>query len=150
MPDLSFKEKSILGTLIGITLVSFWYFETVLGMLQAGATDLVALGKLAVGLVIFFILVEIVFHTLLAARWPRDAAAGEDERDQLIELKGERVGGLLLGLGVVSTIGHIALNALFETAAPSHFLSVNLLLLSLTIAEIGKYVSQLIYYRRGT
>src|SRR5690606_33561601 len=99
MPDLSFREKSILGTLIGVTLVSVWYFDTVLDMLRAGATNLAALGKLAVGLVIFFIIVEIVFHALLAARWPGDAAAGEDERDQLIELKGDRVGGLLLGIG---------------------------------------------------
>jgi len=159
MSDMSFKEKSIWGTLAAVTVVGILYFWTVVQMLGVGAVNLVALGKLAVGLTIFFIIVEIVLHSVLAAWSPREAEAGEDERDRLIELKGERVGGLLLGTGVAFTIGHIALNALIGSApgvppalteSSSHFVTANLLLFSLTISEIGKYVSQLVYYRRGT
>jgi hypothetical protein len=160
MSDMSFKEKSICGTLAAVTVVAVLYFWTVVEMLGAGAVNLVALGKLAVSLTIFFIVVEVVLHAVLALRSPREAEAGEDERDRLIELKGERVGSLLLGTGVAFTIGHIALNALIGSApgAPpaltellssSHFVTANLLLFSLTVSEIGKYVSQLLYYRRG-
>jgi hypothetical protein len=161
MSDMSFKEKSIWGTLVAVTLVAVLYFWTVVQMLGAGAVDLVTLGKLAVGLTIFFIIVEIVFHSVLAMWSPRESEAGEDERDRLIELKGERVGGALLGTGVAFTIGHIALNALIgsapgvppaltELVSSSHFVTANLLLFSLTVSEIGKYISQLVYYRRGT
>jgi hypothetical protein len=161
MSDMSFKEKSIWGTLVAVIMVAVLYFWTVVRMLGAGAVDLVTLGKLAVGLTIFFIIVEIVFHSVLALWSPREAEAGEDERDRLIELKGERIGGALLGTGVAFTIGHIALNALIgsaprvppaltELVSSSHFVTANMLLFSLTVSEIGKYISQLVYYRRGT
>ena len=160
MSDLSFKEKSILGTLVLVLVVSFFYFSRVVEMLAAGTVDLAALGGLAVSLIVFFIIVEIVFHSAIALWSPQDAEAGEDERDRLIELKGERVGGLLLGLGVAFTVGHIALNGLFGSLAGSEprlaalmstspFVTANLLLFSLTVSEIGKYLSQLLYYRRG-
>ncbi|MEX2124666.1 MAG: hypothetical protein WD795_12305 [Woeseia sp.] len=160
MSDMSFREKSICGTLVAVSVVAALYFWTVVEMLGAGTVNLVALGKLAVSLTIFFIIVEIVFHAVIAARSPRDAGESEDERDRLIDLKGERVGGLLLGIGVAFTIGHIALNSLMESVvsphsgltellSSSHFVTANLLLFSLTVSEIGKYVSQLVYYRRG-
>ena len=144
-----------------VLLVSFFYFSTVVEMLAAGTVNLAALGGLAVGcLIIFFIIVEIVFHSAIALWSPQDAETEEDERDRLIELKGERVGGPLLGIGVAFTVGHIALNGLFGSLTGSEprlaalmsaspFVTANLLLLSLTISEVGKYLSQLLYYRRG-
>lgn len=157
---MSFKEKSILGTLLLVLWVSAAYFTKVIAMLNAGDVDFVSLGKLAISLIVFFVILEIVFHALIASASPKEALEGEDERDRLIELKGERVGGLLLGIGVAFTIGHIALHGLFGERTSSYpdlarffdnspFVTANLLLFWLTISEVGKYVSQLVYYRRG-
>lgn len=149
MYDLSFKEKSLWGTLVAISVISYLYFWSVLEMAAAGVTDLRAIGGLGIGLGIVFILVEIVYHGLIAGFSPRDAEAGEDERDRLIELKGSRVGGALLVTGVAFTIGHIGMGALFGGVASNDFTTVNLLLFALAVSEIGKYVTQLIHYRRG-
>jgi hypothetical protein len=157
---MSFKEKSILGTLLLVLWVAAAYFTKVIAMLGAGDVDLVALGKLAASLIIFFIVLEIVFHALIAVGSPQEAIEGEDERDRLIALKGERVGGLLLGIGVAFTIGQIAMHGVFGAKTSSYpelarffdnspFVTANLLLFWLTVAEVGKYVSQLVYYRRG-
>lgn len=149
MPDLSFKEKSILTTLVGVSVIAAWYFWTVMEMLAADAVNLVALGKLAVFLTIFFIVVEVVFHAVMAVWAPRESREESDERDRLIELKADRIAGLLLGIGVAFTVGHIGLNALFGSPSNSPFITANLLLFFLTVAEIAKYVSQLVFYRRG-
>jgi len=157
---MSFKEKSILGTLLLVLWVAAAYFTKVIAMLGAGDVDVVALGKLAVSLIIFFIVLKIVFHALIVSGSPKEALGGEDERDRLIELKGERMGGLLLGIGVAFTIGHIALHGVYEPTTSSYpelarffdnspFVTANLLLFWLTVSEVGKYVSQLVYYRRG-
>ena len=76
MSDLSFKEKSILGTLVLVLVVSFFYFSMVVEMLAAGTVNMAALGALAVSLIIFFIIVEIVFHSAIALWSPQDAHAG--------------------------------------------------------------------------
>lgn len=149
MWSLSFKEKSLWGTLAALVAVSFLYFWSVVEMAAAGVTDLRALGGLGIGLAVVFILVEIVYHSLIAGFSPKEAEAGEDERDRLIELKGSRIGGFLLGLGVVFTIGHIGMGALFGKASGNDFVTVNLLLFALAFSEIGKYIGQLAYYRRG-
>lgn len=149
MSELSFREKSIWGTLVCTGVIAVWYFWTVVEMLAAGSVDLVALGKVAVFLIIFFIIVEIVFHAAMAAWAPRGSQEDMDERDRLIELKSERVSGLLLGIGVALTVGHIVLNAIFGSPSNSPFVTANLLLFSLTVAEIGKYASQLVFYQRG-
>jgi hypothetical protein len=158
--DMSFKEKSIFGTLLLVLWVAAAYFTKVVAMLTAGDVDFVALGKLAVGLIVFFIVVEIVLHAVIAAGSSKEVPEIEDERDRLIELKGERVGGLLLGIGVAFTIGHIAVHGVFGDRTSSYpeiarffdnspFVTANLLLFWLTVSEVGKYVSQLLYYRRG-
>lgn len=149
MSSLSFKEKSLWGTLAALVTLSFLYFWSVVEMAAAGVTDLRALGGLGIGLAVVFILVEIVYHLLIAGFSPKEAEAGEDERDRLIELKGSRIGGFLLGLGVVFTIGHIAMGTLFDEASGNEFVTVNLLLFALALSEIGKYIAQLAYYRRG-
>jgi hypothetical protein len=157
---MSFKEKSILGTLLLVLWVAAAYFTKVIHMLGSGDVDIVVLGKLAVSLIIFFIVLEIAFHSLIAVWSPKEALEIEDERDRLIELKGERVGGLLLGIGVAFTIGHIALHGVFGERTSSYpevarffddspFVIANLLLFWLTVSEVGKYVIQLVYYRRG-
>lgn len=149
MSSLTFKEKSLWGTLVAFIAIAIFYFWSVLEIAAAGVTDLRAIFGLAIGLSVPFIIFAIIYHGLIAGFSPKDAEAGEDERDRLIALKGSRVGGALLVVGVAFTIGHISMNAIFGEGASNDFTTVNLLLFSLAVSEIGNCVSQLIHYRRG-
>lgn len=149
MSNLSFKEKSIWGTMLAITGVSFLYFWTVIELGAAGVTDLRALGGVGIGMAVIFIIAVIAYHGVIAGLNPQDAGAGEDERDRLITLKGDRVSGILLGIGVVGTIVYLAVGNLYPHVGSNDFTTVNLLLLSMAVSEIGKYVCQIWHYRQG-
>ena len=146
MSNLSFKEKSIWGSLVALAGVSAWYFWAAFDMAAAGATDLTALGGLAVGLVVVLIVVQIVWHSVITGRHGEE---GEDERDRLISLKAERVASYVLGVGVIFVIGHLWFSEIFGNGSVSAFVTGNLLLLALALSEIAKCVSQLVFYRRG-
>lgn len=149
MSNLSFKEKSIWGSLLAVTGVSFLYFWSVIELAAAGVSDLRPLGNVGISMAVIFIIVVIAYHGIIAGLNPRDAGAGEDERDRLITLKGDRVSGVLLGIGVAGTIVYVAMGNLFAHVEGNDFTTVNLLLLSFAVSEIGKYVCQLWHYRRG-
>lgn len=146
MSSLSFKEKSIWGSLVALAAVSGWYFWTAFDMAAAGINDLSALGNLAVGLVVLLVIVDIVLHSIIAGR---NGEEPEDERDRLIALKGERVASYVLGFSVFAVIGHLWFSEIFGGGSVSAFVTGNLLLLALTLSEIAKCASQLIYYRWG-
>jgi len=146
---MSFKEKSIWGTLVAITGVSLLYFWTVLELAASGEKDLRALGGVGVGTAVIFIVAAIVYHGVIAGMNPKDARAGADERDRLITLKGDRVASVILGIGVAGTIVYVCMGNLYARVDGNDFTTVNLLLLAFAVSEIGKYVCQLWHYRRG-
>lgn len=150
MDNFSFREKSTLGSLIILVGISAYYFAHVFKTVgvDSAAYDLAGLG---ISLLVGMVILEIVFHAVIAAAAPAEANEASDERDRLIAAKAGRNGGVTLATGAFLIVGHIMSNSFFgwqEWITP--FITANLILLAMVIAQVVEYVSQLIYYRRGS
>ena len=150
--DLSFQEKSILGSLI-ITVGLFgYYFIQVFEALMEGSSGSIVLLPFTLAWVVGVVIaVEIVYHILIAtASTPED----EDERDQLIEAKATRISYFVLVAGCLFTMGHTIINVFVEDQVEDRVLNnpimtANFILLSFILAEVVGFAMQLYYYRRG-
>jgi len=103
--------------------------------------------------VIWLTIISIVSHIVLAIINHKEANNPEDERDKLIELKGCRVGYILLSVGVVISIVHVQLNNLigeYWGISPTIDLLnfMHIIIMSFLIADLAKYATQLYYYRK--
>ena len=139
---MAFREKSAWITVVTLTLLS--------GFLITHAPGVWALRPepggcmihvLHVG-VIAFVAIEMIAHTLIAIRSPKEALAPKDERERLIALKATRIAAcicLVLTILSMSTV-HTGAN---ETGL------VYLVLYSFIISQIVKYAARIVYYRRG-
>lgn len=81
----------------------------------------------------------------IVGRWltanPKEAGA-EDERDRLIALRGERVGGYVLALGVFGGL-------VLAMAELPPFYIAHALLLAWVLAELVEGATRIVLYRRG-
>ncbi|MGA2904178.1 MAG: hypothetical protein ABSD98_10130 [Candidatus Korobacteraceae bacterium] len=148
--DLSYQEKSILGTLLAMLVVYGYYFANALRHAGESEFNGHSIGRLMFA-VIAIVVIEIVYHIVLALESKPEP---KDERDILIEGKAYRNAYLLLATGaslviayaiVVSLVGAVALTRTIITP----FLTANLMLLLMVLAELMKLFTQLFYYRRG-
>jgi len=148
--DLSYQEKSILGSLLAMVVVYGYYFASVLRDLGRPEFDGGSIGRLVLA-VIAIIVIEIAYQIVLAIE---SKAEPKDERDILIECKAYRNAYFLLATGAALVIACVIVAALARDAAPTRiivtpFLTVNLVLLAMVLAELVKFLTQLFYYRRG-
>ena len=148
--DMSFQEKSAWGLLLGIVLVSVFYFPAALRIVEVvpeegpQAVPLIAISVVGV---IALVVIQIIYHVFIAAL-SRDT--GSDERDALIDLKAERNAGFALGLGLFWLVGHIVSGSVVRVdGVPGAMTIAIYILLALTASEIVKLMSQLWYYRVG-
>ncbi|MGI9264187.1 MAG: hypothetical protein ACR2QU_04615, partial [Gammaproteobacteria bacterium] len=107
--DFSSQEKSAWGLLIGLSIVSFYYFPTAFEIVESGDGAASLIGLL-VGGIIVLVLIEIAYHTLIAVVSPKQADQ-RDERDKLIDLKAERNAGFVLGFVLFTLVGFIVLQS---------------------------------------
>jgi hypothetical protein len=148
--DMSYQEKSIAGSLVAMLVVYGYYFAAVLrnaGQSEFGGT---ALGRLIFA-VIAIIVIEIVYHIALSVTTRPE----KDERDVIVALKAYRNAYFAYGTGASLVIAYVIVAGFVHDAAPAKliftpFLLVNLVLLFAVLAETVKFVSQLLYYTRGT
>jgi|SRR5271165_6315210 len=148
--DLSYQEKSILGSLAAMVVVYGYYFASVLrdtSHPEFGGGNVTRL----VFAVVAIIVIEIVYHIVLALETKVEP---KDERDVLIECKAYRNAYLLLATGAFLVIGVVIMAGLASDSAPTRiivtpFLTVNLVLFFMVLAELAKFLTQLFYYRRG-
>ena len=150
--DLSFQEKSIAGSLAITCLLFGWYFSQVFEVLMSDSSEAVAsLPLVLIGVVIAVVIVEIVYHTVIAlASRPEE----EDERDRLIEARATRIAYFVLATGCILTIGHTLLGVYFEADIGRRIIinpvmTANYILMSFILSEITGFAMQLYYYRRG-
>ena len=143
--DLSFKEKSTWGLLLGIVVVSVYYFPEAINAADSAAGSWRLIG-LSIAGVIALIVIEIVYHVIIAAVSPSES--GEDERDKLIDLKAERLAGFALGFVLFWIIGRIiATTAIPELGEPSVLMVAVWILAALTASEVVKLLAVIGYYR---
>lgn len=142
--DLSFQEKSAWGLLIGMGIVSYFYFPAAFDIADEvphGA----ALFGISIAGIIALIIIEVIYHAVIAAG---SGERAKDERDRLFDLKAERNAGLVLGVGLFWLVGHIVATHSIPDKAPVGGLSIAVwILFVLTVSEGAKLISQIWYYR---
>ena len=136
--NLSYREQSIWGSLAITLIVYGYYFATVFSGAQPSQIDRTALARL-IGAVFVIVVIEIAYHILIALK---SKVEPKDERDILIETKAYRNAYLLVA-DLFTLMGTVVVFGL------TPLLTVNLMLLSVVISEIVKYLTQLFFYRRG-
>ncbi|MBX2999462.1 MAG: hypothetical protein KF893_13180 [Caldilineaceae bacterium] len=134
---LSFQEKSLWLQFVGLIAVFSLYFFSVLP--AETATVMPHQIGLFVGMVVLLVMIMVAGHILIAIIDRRNET---DERDQLIELKGERNSSYVLATGVF-----LALCAAVLTEG--NFVFTHLLLGFWVLAQLVEIGSQLYFYRRG-
>lgn len=123
LADISYQEKSIWGSLIATLLVYGRYYA------------LGARGGL-VGTVIALIIIEIICQIVISVA---NKPEPKDERDRLIAAKAYRVAYTILVAGVLTIL------LISEAITPT----ANIIFAALVLADVGKSVTRLYYYRRG-
>ena len=148
--DFSYQEKSILGSLVAVSVVYGFYFAGVVRDMGRPEFDGGNVERLAFT-VVAIVAIEVVYHVILALE---SKAEAKDERDLLIECKAYKNAYFLLATGAFLVIGSVIMANLRYTVAPTRiivtpFLTVNLVLFFMVLAEVVKFVTQLFYYRKG-
>jgi uncharacterized membrane protein HdeD (DUF308 family) len=135
----SFQEKSIWISLITISLIFGYYFVRVFKMASQDEINVVENIVLLISVIAMVIIVEVVFHIIIALR---DRPEAQDERDRLIELKATRNAYFVLAFGIFLPIACIA-------ASVRPFIVAHVIMFIFVLSEIAQFLSQLLYYRRG-
>lgn len=147
--DLSYQEKSIVGSLLAMIVVYGYYFAAVLKRIGTGEIGSGVIGHLMFT-VIAIIVIEIVYHIILATISKPER---KDERDILIEAKAYRNAYFMMATGAALVLTYFIVAALTDGSPRpillTPFLIVNLILFFMVLAEIFKLVTQLLYYRKG-
>ena len=152
LSSASFREKSAWITL-GVLLVVFVpYFSFIFQLFAAKHLLAGAVLGAFVAATVFMILLGCVSHIALAIC---SRSEHQDERDRTIELKSFRIAYGILAVTAFCAIGAIMLLALPYGDVPGVpwlapvFLS-QVFFLCFVLAEVGKYLTQAICYRRGS
>lgn len=138
---MSFKGATTAVMLVVLSIVYGWYFAQVLS--EAASTpvaDIDYQGLLLVMVVMFVILFTVGISIVAALR--RREADEEDERDRLIQLRGDQVAGYVLVFGALAGMGLAMVEA-------QSFWIAHALLAGLVLSELVKGVVMLVAYRRG-
>lgn len=147
MKNLSFRELSALGSALAIAFCAYAYFPSIFWLsadFSAGTVrgiERADFVRTAVGMVVFLVVIEVVYHVVLAILMRNEANEPADERDALIGMKAMRIGYGVIVTGIVLLAGHLLMVDLPGLVA------VQYLLLVLFIGEGVRYASQFLLYR---
>ncbi len=135
-----FRVKSAGVSLVIILIVGLYYLANVLPMLSSAATVPDGALSLVVTTVALVIGIEVVLQIVLfiGAGQVEDRTAG----DEIVTARASRNAYSVLTVGVFATFG-----SLFFGYSP--FQMGSILLLAFVLAEVVKFGSQIVYYRRS-
>jgi hypothetical protein len=138
---VSFQAKSTFVMTVILVVVYGAYFSVVGTWLSHSPVEQVRYQPLMVIAVVPLVILAALSHSVLAIVNRREAHS-YDERDRLISLRGEEVGGYILAVGVFCAI----VLAMAEFHA---FYLAHTLMLAWVLAEVFAGVTRLVLYRRG-
>lgn len=138
---MSFQEKSAIAMTAILVAVYGVYFAVVVSWMGAAPIDEIVYQPLMVAVVIPLTILAVISHIVLALL-DRKGANANDERDRLISLRSERLGGYVLAVGVFAGL------VLAMMEQPGFFIA-HALLLFWVLAEIIDGVVKVYLYRRG-
>ena len=152
--NTSFQEKSTWISMLATTAVATWFFSQSIPLIfleeLANREALRAFTGLSIAAVAMIVVLQIVGHILAAVIAKPE---GEDERDRLIGMRSDQVGGIVLNVGVIATVGHILAAGFLDqpsvVALAAPFGILNMLVASMVIAEICASLTRIWLYRRG-
>src|SRR6056297_1263909 len=145
MRDLSFHEKSAIGTLIALWFIGIFYFHSVWDLWQAGQLHPASMTGLATGLTILLVIVLIGYHIVIAAT---ARPQQEDERDRMVAWRAGNIGGVVLGVAVIGIVVQVLLGGVFgQTFAESPMLIANALIAAVFVATVVELILTLVFYR---
>ncbi len=135
----SFEEKSIWISLLTISLIFGYYFVRIVQMVSQDDINVTQSIVLLISVIVMVIIVEVVFHIIIALK---DRPEALDERDRMIELKATRNAYFVLVFGIFLPMAGIA-------AQVRPFIVAHVIMFIFVLSEITKFLTQLFYYRRG-
>ncbi len=143
---MNFHEKSNMAMLaIMIVVYGIYFGQALLSIVSAGvppAEALAATNALMVVTVGAVTVLAIIAHIIIAVLAPSEADDARDERDKLMEMRGDQRGGVVMTIFALGAL----LIAMLDMPA---YLIANTVLAGLVASEIVKGVSKMIGYRRG-
>jgi hypothetical protein len=138
---MSFKGRVTAVMLVTLIIVYGWYFLQVLFAASTTPIDEIAYQALMFIVVVVLVVLAIVGISVVGALAPNDTDE-EDERDRLIEMRGDQAGGYMLAIGALFALGMTMVEV-------EYFWIANTLLAGLVLSEIGKAGLMVAAYRRG-
>ncbi|WP_394173753.1 hypothetical protein [Thalassotalea litorea] len=151
---MSYKEKSVWVSLILNLAIAGYYIFHLHGLYQADLLTEETLTGLFVKIVLMLIVWEIILQASLALLNYHESDKGEDERESLFKLRGNRN-----GYHVLTAVVFMAIFILWKVDFSEHRLvfnelsaamnTLNILVMGVLVAEIVNYASQVFYFRRG-
>lgn len=143
---MTFNAKVTAAFLAAVTFVSVAYAAHLAGQIGTVAVSEIdyqsAVLVAVIGWAVLWVvaIVVITIHAALTER--RHDVDAEDERDELINLRGDRVSYQVLGFGIVIALGLVMVEA-------EYFWIAQALLVVAVMAAIARSIAVLAYYRRG-
>ena len=155
---MAFREKSAWISIFVTCLIWGAYFGDVLPNLMSARPHVEGMLSNFLYSVVLAVILQIVLMIVIAIISPKDADAPADERERIIEFRSTTIAyNVLTVLLVVAVLGApaLALYHAFKAGISPNLANAaipmaNGVLLALVLAEISKYASQLVQYRRGT
>ncbi|MCW8090918.1 hypothetical protein [Alteromonas sp. ASW11-130] len=156
--SLSYREKSLWLSLLVELILASYFGRQMLALLNTGAAvDPTAMAALLLKIVISFVIVEAVLHSLLAMKNQEGAGEPEDERENAFRLKANEIGYWFLSVGLIVCIVHELVNKQLAESAITHsvyqsfsFAPLELkLVVVFWLSEVLRFSSQLYFYRKG-
>lgn len=151
MSDLSFNEKSALGTLIALIVLGSLYASTIARLWSKDLLGLPAVFGLGVGFTILLVVILIGYHVLIAAF---SKPADDDERDRVIAWRAGNIGGVVLGVTVMTVVLNIVIGGIigrgfaYELAISPAKISIALIA-AIWLATVVELTLTLRLYRTG-
>lgn len=150
--DFSFKEKTVIASLLVTLLIFGWYFYQVFSSLTLTENGTLSISDL-VGAIVLIVILEIVVQSFISIR---NKNSLEDERDKLIELASRRNGYWTLCVGIWFLLFHLLVegsgtwfNSYHNLIFTSPLYLAHLILLLFVLGEVVSFVTQIYYYRKG-
>lgn len=150
LKDLSYREKSLWGSLLAVIGIGGYYFVEVVRDASAGVHvtggDLLGRG---IGTIVLLVIVQVAFQIALAILTREDPP---DERDRLIEARAVLAAYSLLTVGAYAAICHVLINGTVDSQVTNAwfgpYMTVHVIFLFAIASEALKMAMQLYYYRR--
>ncbi len=138
---MAFQEKSSI-VMTAILAVVYGVYFTVVGQRMSGApVDEIVYQPLLIVAVVPLVILAAASHIVLALTNLKEAN-DHDERDRWISLRGERVGGYVLAVGVFAGL-------VLAMAEAPYFFVAHALLAGWVLAELSSGGTRILLYRRG-